>query len=310
MLDPNKITLALKNQLRAETLLNDVEGYDKMKLDNLNSIAFLYISANSLELALKYLIKSEKFAEKLNNDKMKAQTYNVLGMFYSEVEEHDKAINYLSLSVNLNKKDQFLEREIISTLNLGIVNFNKGDYKTSRNIFTKLLENDALKPISIDPIFKDRIELSYYSYLAKISFKIESYNKANRLFNKVITNSSSLLFRGLNVEAKLGLAKSFYHDKKYLQAKHIIDALLKGLEDDFIEEKADAFFLKSKVEQSLGNVEDAFSGYKQGIGLREQIDKTINFSSKEALKLTFEQEIATNKISEQKKNYSNLKRER
>lgn len=70
------------------------------------------------------------------------------------------------------------------------------------------------------------------------------------------------------------------------------------------------FFLKSKVEQSLGNVEDAFSGYKQGIGLREQIDKTINFSSKEALKLTFEQEIATNKISEQKKKYSNLKRER
>ena len=235
MLDPNKITLALKNQLRAETLLNDVEGYDKMKLDNLNSIAFLYISANSLELALNYLIKSEKFAEKLNNDKMKAQTYNVLGMFYSEVEEHDKAINYLSLSVNLNKKDQFLEREIISTLNLGIVNFNKGDYKTSRNIFTKLLENDALKPISIDPIFKDRIELSCYSYLAKNSFKIESYNKANRLFNKVIKNSSSPLFRGLNVEAKLCLAKSFYHDKKYLQAKHIIDALLKGLEDDFIE---------------------------------------------------------------------------
>lgn len=190
-----KIYILLKdNQKIAKTLINKA-------IFELNEKDYVG-SEKSIFKALKLLT--------VNNEKLKYQSYNLLGIIYNELSEFDKSIEYHNRALNVLKKDNSIENaklNLLSLNNIGLVYQNKKDYKKSIYYFEKAFEEK--KTLADDPFTNAALQTN----LGYSLFKLNNLNDLPRLFYQPYKTFEELNFVTGVINCKLNLTE-YYTFKK------------------------------------------------------------------------------------------------
>ena len=190
-----KIYILLKdNQKIAKTLINKA-------IFELNEKDYVG-SEKSIFKALKLL--------SVNNEKLKYQSYNLLGIIYNELSEFDKSIEYHNRALDELKKEnsnENLKLRLASLNNIGLVYQNEKKYKKSILYFQKALEEKAI--LTEDPFTNAALKTN----LGYSELKLNNLTELPKLFYEPLKTLQELNFLTGVINCKLNLTE-YYTFKK------------------------------------------------------------------------------------------------
>lgn len=196
--------LKLLLELKKQNNIKDSEFYNYL-LKGYFLIANTLLKHNEYSKAIKYYLKANKIAKKLNNYKGICISYNNIGVIYFNTGNFEKALeNYKhTLYYAIKIKDTISMSSAL--LNIANINFQIGNYEKSYKYF--------LKALKISQDVKDSIGLSMiYNNIGNIYIKLENYEKALEYFeqsnkiNEHLGNYEHLITNYLN-QANIFLLK-------------------------------------------------------------------------------------------------------
>jgi len=121
----------LKNQLQ------NAEGKERLKI--LNELAGLYWELPPNE-RITFANQAFDLAEKLNDQKSKADVYNHLGVAYNNLGDSQESMNYFMKALDIAEQTNDKNRIAKSFLNLGQANYYLDHFDKAQEYFQKLLE--------------------------------------------------------------------------------------------------------------------------------------------------------------------------
>ena len=161
----------LKNKLQ------NVKGIEKLKI--LNKLAGCYWELPPNE-RITFANQAFDLANKLNDQKSKADAFNNLGVAYNQLDETQKSLSYfmnaLDIAEQVNDKDRIAQ----SFLNLGQANFYLNHFDKAQEYFQKLLE------IRKELGDKQGISMAL-NHLGNVMAKTKRYDEALDYFSKSLT---------------------------------------------------------------------------------------------------------------------------
>jgi signal transduction histidine kinase/tetratricopeptide (TPR) repeat protein/ActR/RegA family two-component response regulator len=167
--------------LRLKEIINDEKGIAETKLDIINFLVYL----NQGEDVVSYSKDISDYADKQNDQRVKALAINYLGLGYILQKEFKKANMYIVSSQNLNEK---LENQfgLIQNKNaLGLLAIEMGEYESAERI---LQASFAYQNKIINKLYESQ---TYY-LLGYRNYKLKQYQ--NALTNlRLALNSANLL---------------------------------------------------------------------------------------------------------------------
>lgn len=192
------------------------------------SVAYSYLGNRELELA--YDMKVLNITLKTNNKKNISKAYNNLGLYYDNMNDNNKALEYY------NKSLEFSEEKEKATAynNIAIIYDNLNNYDKSNEFYNKSIN----------------VALNNGNYLQLCSTKTnfggslydqEKYQEADKTLKEANTichnagdiskEANSLIYLGLSSlkQNNLQLAKSYYNQAKLLANKSGIRTILGNL---------------------------------------------------------------------------------
>ncbi len=187
-------TLLKDNRANAETIINKA-------VCQLNEKDYVG-SEKSIFGALKLLT--------VNNEKLKYQSYNLLGIIYNELSESDKSIEYHNKALAMLKSENSKENRrlsLVSLNNIGLIYQNKKDYNQSILYFKKALEEK--ETLSNDPFTNAALQTN----LGYSQFKLNKLNDLPKLFYEPLKTFERLNFITAVINSKLNLTE-YYTFKK------------------------------------------------------------------------------------------------
>lgn len=107
------------------------------------NIGWIYLEFGDFAEALTYFNKADQIAEAENDDLLKGQVLNNLGVLMALIGEYDSAMVHLLKSVEITSKNGDPLIGLTHT-NIGLVKSNLGDYESAETYFLKGLELDVL----------------------------------------------------------------------------------------------------------------------------------------------------------------------
>lgn len=125
-------------------------------------IGYYQVGKNDLMKGIDYLYKSLAIAEKEHLTFYIARNNKTLGDAYSNLGSYDKATKHLNTSVKIFAALKNKREELLAMNNLGLVYFDKADYKASIPYFRKCLNENKIAQIdNLDDIFLANLGASY-----------------------------------------------------------------------------------------------------------------------------------------------------
>ncbi|MCA0231323.1 MAG: tetratricopeptide repeat protein [Bacteroidetes bacterium] len=125
-------------------------------------IGYYQVGKNDLMKGIDYLYKSLAIAEKEHLTFYIARNNKTLGDAYSNLGSYDKATKHLKASVKIFAALKNKREELLAMNNLGLVYFDKADYKTSIPYFKQCLNENKIAQIdNLDDIFLSNLGASY-----------------------------------------------------------------------------------------------------------------------------------------------------
>lgn len=116
-------------------------------------------------------------------DSLLFKPYLYSGIIYYNQNKYDSATLFFRSAENIQSKYNYGIKEGERLYNtFGVLYYEKGDYLQAKNYFSKALE--TLSPVHP---YHDALYLNYNINLAQIYFKLEDYNKANKIYQKLLT---------------------------------------------------------------------------------------------------------------------------
>lgn len=302
----NNFTEALKYKLKAESYFSKTDSLIDSRINNLSSIAFIYKSINDYENAILHVNKAANLLDENINLTVEGNTYNTLGMIYSELDTQDKALRFLKKAQQSFQQANYMLGEKVINFNMAVVHFNNGEFEIAERMFKNgLIDNKKYifeQDISEDRIIKSKI------YLAKIAIIKKEYDKALTYLNYVEEKAEHICFHCL-VSAKLEKIKLFSLLNKNNKTLTLIDDLLKVIGGDqvFFKELETLYLIQSNIYRVLKQKDKELETFKNYIEIKEKQDSINNRLNIEALKLSFMQEKANKEILQQQRLIKTLK---
>ena len=279
----NKEIDSLKN------ILNSTQN-DSVKVSVLNKIAFSYIFSDEKK-AKKYLNQSEKIA--ISKDVLFGQNeiINIKGVFQDISGNSDSANYYFQKSLAFSKKHHFKLMEVRSVNNLGMYNWNNGNWNLALSYFFEALKINENLPLS-----KKINESICYNNIGLIYQEMKLFDKAIAYHNKAykIRLRDNLYKDQATSLNNIGIC--FRNKKDY---KNAILSFNKGID---VAKKSDNLIEYSKNIENLGSVYLDLEKYQKALSLfleTERLLKNSLLSSKEELLLNTYISVCYNKL----KNY-------
>ena len=139
---------ALSIASEAKSLLEN-QSNDSLKAESLNVEGQAYQAKRGNIIALQRYFKALRLAEKINNPALIRNCYLYLSDFYSDIEDYDKAIDFMTLAYKqldkLNEKNVPYQK-VIYTNNLGNLFAKKKNYNIAISYFERSIRMaDSLK---------------------------------------------------------------------------------------------------------------------------------------------------------------------
>lgn len=137
-----------QNQKQIDSLLVTISTtkIDSIKVINYNKIAWHYVFSDTSQ-AKRYLFKSEKIAAKNISSYGYNEIMNLRGIMMDVKGKSDSASFYFKKTLALSRKYGHHVMEVRSMNNLGMLNWNQGNYKNALHFFLEGLKlNENLPP--------------------------------------------------------------------------------------------------------------------------------------------------------------------
>ncbi|MDP5157041.1 MAG: sensor histidine kinase [Flaviramulus sp.] len=230
--------------------------------DSYNNLGIVYDLNGDFDLALKNYFKALHLyeSEKVSFDKVPMVLGNI-GIVYKKQKKYDKVLDYYNRALKIYEDNNYDFGIVVTKGNIGSVFLKTKDYNKAikysneaKELYNKLGYHRYV-PYMINNIAIAKDSLKYYKAAQ------ENYKTAIILFKE-----TQNLYE--NVYAQIGLANSFYNEKRFKEAQSEAKVALEILhEKGFKEFEVQAFKLLSNIEKNLGNYKEAyFYSNKYAIG--------------------------------------------
>ena len=171
---------------------------------------YVYYGLNELKLAINNFEKSLSFYSK-NSEKFFSeikQTNNSLGILYKDIGELKKALEVLTVSVNISEKHGISNS--IALNNIATIYFTQENYKKALEYYQQAIEVEEANPKS-----NRRTIIQYLINIASLYIKISNLEEADKIYSKTFqyceeNNEMEFLVQSLKGLAILYLEKEEY----------------------------------------------------------------------------------------------------
>ena len=171
---------------------------------------YVYYGLNELKLAINNFEKSLSFYSK-NSEKFFSeikQTNNSLGILYKDIGELKKALEVLTVSVNISEKHGISNS--IALNNIATIYFTQENYKKALEYYQQAIEVEEANPKS-----NRRTIIQYLINIASLYIKISNLDEADKIYSKTFqyceeNNEMEFLVQSLKGLAILYLEKEEY----------------------------------------------------------------------------------------------------
>lgn len=207
----NRVGVVRRNQGNyAHALDNYFKGIEISKQNNYqkllafayNNVADIYNRLEIYDKALEFGKYSLSLSLKLNDEYTLSYVYNILGGIYRNKKDLDSSLLYFNHSLNLRKKINYTAGVATSLLNIGNIQFLRGEYDSCCSNISKAIE-----------IYTDKNDqtglVGAYKHLGLYFNKVKDYKKAIYYFNKCLALNESFADLQIKKDANDGLSYSY-----------------------------------------------------------------------------------------------------
>lgn len=207
----NRVGVVRRNQGNyAHALDNYFKGIEISKRNNYqkllafayNNVADIYNRLEIYDKALEFGKYSLKLSLNLNDEYTLSYVYNILGGIYRNKKDLDSSLLYFNHSLNLRKKINYTAGVATSLLNIGNIQFLRGEYDSCYSNILKAIE-----------IYNDKNDqtglVGAYKHLGLYFNKVKDYKKAINYFNKCLALNESFADLQIKKDANDGLSYSY-----------------------------------------------------------------------------------------------------
>jgi len=194
--------------------------FESNKDEHLKAKSWYYMGRVSQDLqqtekALDYYLKAASYAERLDDYKLSALTYNNLGILYRQQRMFDKAIYETNRSLDLYTQKKDTLGMIVAYRNIGKIYLFMDETDSITHYMDKAIHYYDQALILANIINHDPVQTSVLNDLGSIYEKIEKYDEAiqaiqSSISNKRKNNHHSYLSLG-NIYKKKNMVDSAYH---------------------------------------------------------------------------------------------------
>lgn len=261
---------------------------DSVKVSVLNKIAFSYIF-NDEKKAKEFLRKSEKIALFKKLLYGQNEILNIKGIFHDISGNSDSAKYYFQKSLVFSKKHNFKVMEARSVNNLGMYNWNRGNWNKALSYFFAALKiNDKL------PVDKKINESICYNNIGLIYQELNLFDKAISFHNKAYAiRLKDNLYKDQAMSLNnIGICWRYKKDNK----KAIL-IFNKGID---VAKKSNNLIECSKITENLGSVYLDLENYQKALLLNLEAKKIRGkngLSPKEEILLDTHISLCYNKLN-------------
>ncbi len=207
----NRVGVVRRNQGNyAHALDNYFKGIEISKQNNYqkllafayNNVADIYNRLEIYDKALEFGKYSLKLSLNLNDEYTLSYVYNILGGIYRNKKDLDSSLLYFNHSLNLRKKINYTAGVATSLLNIGNIQFLRGEYDSCYSNISKAID-----------IYTDKNDqtglVGAYKHLGLYFNKVKDYKKAIYYFNKCLALNESFADLQIKKDANDGLSYSY-----------------------------------------------------------------------------------------------------
>ena len=270
------ISYSQKNEIDSLKQIVKTTTNDSVKVSILNKLAYQHIF-NDEKIARAYLKQSEKIALNKNLKYGYNEIINIKGIFSDISGNSDSAKYYFLKSYNYSKKNNFKTIEARSVNNLGMYNWNKGNFNNALNYFFEALKINETLPE--DKKIKESI---CFSNIGLIYQEMKLFDKAIEYHKKAYNlRLKDKLYKDQAVSLN-NLGICYRNLKDY---KNAINSFNMGME---VSKKSDNIVEYCKNIENLSSVYIDLQQYDKALEnnlLVENIRKTIPSNNKEDMLL-------------------------
>ncbi len=255
-----------------QNLQNNLESKNNLKpiLAETNlMISKIYWSQAYWEECEFYISEATRIFAAISSKSGLAKCENMLGTFYGEKGEFDKAQKHLENALTLLETDDLSSHAMILT-NLGIINTINGDYESAiwnyKNSIAKFEKLDDIRRLS-----------RVYHNLGMLYSQMKNYDAALEEFNKCITVSMDNNYLSNCAVAYIG--------KSYIYTKLKNSALANAYTDKAMEiaykindtlSIADIYKIKGMIQNDMDNFQLSEEFFENSIRLNNDIESKLN----------------------------------
>ncbi len=184
------------------TIINAVKqskeiGYLDGEVSAKQLLGYLYIDYGNLDSAKKYLFESHELTKKLTNQKIVAQNYRLLAIYYESTDKFEAALDLLFRSLMIRKRIKDEKGEHATYISIGIIYQRLSSDTKAIYYYTKALRY-------FESIKSEHIATSIYSNLGAI------YNGIGKIDSAIIYLEKVIAFKS-KIGDKLSLAKAYHN---------------------------------------------------------------------------------------------------
>lgn len=249
------------NEIDSLKVIAESTKNDSVKVSVLNKIAFSYIF-NDEKRAKEFLRKSEKIALSKKILYGQNEILNIKGIFHDISGNSDSANYYFQKSLVFSKRHNFKVMEARSVNNLGMYNWNKGNWNEALSYFFAALKiNDKL------PVGKKINESICYNNIGLIYQEMRLFDKAISFHNKAyVIRLKDNLYKDQAISLNnIGIC---YRNKN--DYKNAILIFNKGID---VAKKSNNLIEYSKITENLGSVYLDLENYQKALLLNLEAKK-------------------------------------
>lgn len=253
--------IVAQNKKQIDSLLQVIQTTtnDSVKVFNYNKVAWHYVFSDTSQ-AKRYLLKSEKMASKDKTSYGFNEIMNLRGILMDIKGSSDSAQFYFKKTLDLSRKNKHKVIEVRSINNLGMLNWNQGNYKNALHYFLEGLKLNEYLPADKKiktSIFYNNIGLIYQELNLNekaLSYHLKAYE------SRVKDNLRKEQAASLN---NIGIC---YHAMN--KNEKAIESYKKGLA---IAQESENIIDYYKISENIGNALQSQKKFKESISYYQKI---------------------------------------
>lgn len=230
-----------------------------------NNMTKQLLEVGQSQQALAYLNKLEHSAIKMNNDYILGNILINKGYYYSQLSQWAVAEQLCAKALKISREKNIAELELLSLLDLGIINLRKHDYHLARSYFVRAYRLDH--PVTA-PVHRNGVLLG----LGEAYMGLREYNQARPILQKAASQAEKLnlksnllqIYGALaalsrasgDYKAALDYTETYTQIKDSIKSKEVIHSL-NSLEFKYrtVEKDKELKAKELKIEQQHKNIE-------------------------------------------------------